>query len=333
MDPPLLFPPGRVLRIWSNFKLPNDLADDLRRRLGGHELVLAGRSSASNLVPGAHDPDCRAADVAFGQPAVEDLLASTSLRWIHLTSAGYTRYDRDDLRQNLMARGAVLTNSSRVYANPCAQHVLSMMLAHNRRLSDALINQVEHRRWEYQRLRPRVAVLDGQSVLIVGFGAIGRRLVELLQAFAVQIAAVRRRVAGDEPVRTFAHDRIDELLGESDHVVNVLPSAPGNERFFSADRFTRMKHGAAFYNVGRGDTVDQDALIAALRSGQLSAAYLDVTTPEPLPADHPLWTTPNCRITPHVAGGTQDEMRKLVDHFVENLQRIERGEPLVDRVV
>ena len=94
-----------------------------------------------------------------------------------------------------------------------------------------------------------------------------------------------------------------------------------------------MKPGAVFYNIGRGTTVDQDALGEALRSGRLRAAYLDVTDPEPLPPEHPLWTTPNCVITPHTAGGHDNEWTRLVQHFLANLRRHEAGQPLLDRVI
>ena len=88
-----------------------------------------------------------------------------------------------------------------------------------------------------------------------------------------------------------------------------------------------------FYNIGRGTTVDQSALLDALHTGKLSAAYLDVTNPEPLPPDHPLWSAPNCYITPHTAGGHHDEFERLARHFIDNLRRFERGEELVDRIV
>jgi phosphoglycerate dehydrogenase-like enzyme len=94
-----------------------------------------------------------------------------------------------------------------------------------------------------------------------------------------------------------------------------------------------MRKGAIFYNIGRGNTVDQAALLTALQGGHLGAALLDVTEPEPLPPDHPLWSLPNCVITPHMAGGHSSEQERLVDHFLENLRRFERGEPLHDRVV
>jgi phosphoglycerate dehydrogenase-like enzyme len=94
-----------------------------------------------------------------------------------------------------------------------------------------------------------------------------------------------------------------------------------------------MKRGAIFYNIGRGMTVDQEALVAALQSGQLGGACLDVTDPEPLPTDHPLWTAPNCLITPHTAGGQRFEKRVIVDHFLGNLRRFLAGEPLIDTIL
>jgi phosphoglycerate dehydrogenase-like enzyme len=122
-------------------------------------------------------------------------------------------------------------------------------------------------------------------------------------------------------------------LGAADHVLNILPAALATDGFFGAARLQAMKPGAIFYNIGRGTTVDQPALIAALTSGHLGAAYLDVTTPEPLPPDHPLWMAPNCFITPHSAGGHDDESVRLVRHFLENLGRFTSGQPLIDRVV
>jgi phosphoglycerate dehydrogenase-like enzyme len=116
-------------------------------------------------------------------------------------------------------------------------------------------------------------------------------------------------------------------------VLDLLPGNAQTTRFFDGDRLGACKPGALFYNIGRGTTVDQDALIAALTGGPLAAAYLDVTDPEPLPPTHPLWTTPNCFITPHTAGGHRDENRRLVEHFLANLPRHLQGQALLDRVI
>jgi phosphoglycerate dehydrogenase-like enzyme len=149
----------------------------------------------------------------------------------------------------------------------------------------------------------------------------------------MELVGVRRTPKGDEPVRTVTEDEADALLGSVDHVINILPAAAGTQHFFDARRLARMKSSAYLYNVGRGTTVDQDALAAVLRDGKLAAAYLDVTDPEPLPPAHALWDAPNCYITPHTAGGHDTEFERLVDHFLSNLHRFENGEPLSDQVI
>ena len=116
-------------------------------------------------------------------------------------------------------------------------------------------------------------------------------------------------------------------------MIDILPSSSATDNFFTAARFSLMKPGAIFYNIGRGTTVDQDALIASLNSGKLAAAYLDVTVPEPLPPDHPLWKASNCFITPHSGGGHADEFDRVVDHFLGNLRLFQTGAPLRDRII
>jgi phosphoglycerate dehydrogenase-like enzyme len=111
-----------------------------------------------------------------------------------------------------------------------------------------------------------------------------------------------------------------------------LPQSAETQMFFNAERLHQIKPGARYYSIGRGTTTDQAALLACLNSGHLSAAYLDVTTPEPLPPDHPLWSTAHCFITPHIGGGHADETLRIVKHFVHNLHRFERGETLIDKV-
>lgn len=324
---------AKTLTIWTNLALAAPLADTLRERFAPHRLIFAAAGARINLVEGDPDPACASADVALGQPAVADVLHSTTLQWVHLTSAGYTRYDRDDLRTALRARNAVLTNSSAVYADPCAQHVLAMMLAGHRQLPAALDAQRSGRGWTYRPLRERVRVLTGERTLIVGYGSIGARLAELLAPFHMTVTAVRRKPRGDEAIPTRRLEELNHLIRSADHIVNLLPSGPGTRHTFAAEQFSLMDPRARFYNVGRGDTVDQNALIEALKSNRLAAAFLDVTSPEPLPPEHPLWTAPNCHITPHIAGGRQAEEQALLDHFAENLRRFEASQGLKDRVM
>jgi phosphoglycerate dehydrogenase-like enzyme len=320
------------LTIWCNAKLPPGALDELRRGLGNHSLTLSTMTTG-NLATAGPDPDLERADVAFGQPEPVQVMSLPRLRWVHLTSAGYTRYDRDDVRAALRSRGAAMTNSSAVYAEPCAEHAFAMMLALARRLPQCVVDQQAARSWRAAEHRIRSRVLAGQTAVIAGYGAIGRRLIELLAPLRMNVVSVRRRPAGDEPVRVVSQDRIDELLPHADHVLNVLPENGQTVGFFDARRLGAIKPGGVFYNIGRGTTVDQDALLSALVSGRLSAAYLDVTDPEPLPPGHPLWTAPNCFITPHTAGGRDDEFEQLVRHFLANLRAFETGAALQDRII
>ena len=325
--------PPASLTIWCNAKFPPAAMDELKRGLSAHALVLSSTPPTGNLANSPPDPELERADVAFGQPDPAQVMRLPRLRWVHLTSAGYTRYDRDDLRAALRTRGAVLTNSSAVYAEPCAEHALAMMLALARRLPQCVVDQHTTRAWHAAEHRIRSRALVGQTVVILGYGAIARRLIELLTPLKMNVVAVRRRPGGGEAVRVVSQDEVDALLPEADHVVNILPENAETVGFFDARRLAALKPGGVFYNIGRGTTVAQDALLAALTSGRLSAAYLDVTDPEPLPPDHPLWRAPNCYITPHTAGGRDDEFEQLVRHFLDNLQRFERQEPLIDRIV
>jgi phosphoglycerate dehydrogenase-like enzyme len=322
------------LTIYCNADLLPPAVALLRQEVGPHHLVIPTAPVRLGQKAAA-DPALAGADVAFGQPEVEQVLASPRLRWVQLASAGYTSFDREDVRATFRGRGAVLTKSSLVYDEPCAEHVLAFMCAQARLLPEAMAAQRGARGWAQRDTRQRSRLLREQSAVIVGFGSIGRRLVELLAPLAMRVSALRRRVAGDEAVPTFAVDdpRAAAALAGADHVIDLLPGSRSTERFFDAARLGALKPGAIFYNVGRGGTVDQEALRALLISGRLGAAYLDVTTPEPLPPDHPLWSTPNCFITPHSAGGHDTENERQVRLFLENLRRFTAGEPLLDRVV
>lgn len=320
------------LTVWCNATLTRPAMRMLQEQIVPHRLLTA-TDRTMNLVAGGPDPLLAEADVAFGQPDPGQLIALTNLRWTHLTTAGYTRYDTQPVRRALQARHTALTNSSSVYDEPCAQHVLSMMLALARRLPQCWQDQFGSRPWHASEHRIQSRLLNGQTALILGFGAIARRLVQLLEPFHMKLLAVRRTVTGKEPIAIYPFRQVRELVRGVDHVVNLLPANEGTERLVNADVIAAMKPTAIFYNIGRGTTVDQSALRTALEVGRLGAAYLDVTDPEPLPPDDPLWSTPNCWITPHTAGGHHDEFERLVGHFLENLRRFTGGEPLLDRII
>jgi len=318
--------------IWTNHNFDAPQLDRLRKETSAHRLITSPRTSKSNLAAGDRDPSALDADILYGQPDIQDILASPVVKWVQLTSAGYTRYDKPDILNAIKAKGIAFCNASSLYDEPCAQHVVAMLLSLARALPQAAIDQ-QHASWNYLPLRGQSFLLRGQKVAIAGYGAIAKRVVELLTPYHLDITAFRRSVRGDENCRTLPIDQIDVHLPQAEIVMNLLPLSASTTRFFSAARFAKFRTGAVYINIGRGDTNDQDALVASLKSGKLTHVYLDVTSPEPLPKNHALWTTPNCHITPHTAGGTFDEPNRMLEHFLGNLRRFERGEAVVDRVV
>jgi phosphoglycerate dehydrogenase-like enzyme len=321
------------LMIWCNAKFPPEIVEMLRRGVGDAKLIEAAGSSASNLAAGSADPLLEQADVAFGQPDPQQVMRLTRLRYVQLTTAGYTRYDTPAFRDAVKRNGTIVCNSSSVYAEPCAQHVLAMMLALARRIPQARDNQIESRGWPILQLRAESVLLTGQAVLLVGYGAIARRLAELLAPLRMNVIGFKRRPSADEPVRIESIDTLDAHLPAADHVINTLPSSPQTDGFFNAARFARMKKGARYYNIGRGQTNDEAALQTSLESGHLDAAYIDATITEPLPGDHPLWRTRNCFITPHTAGGHSNELDRHAELLLENLRRLRAGEEMIDRIM
>jgi phosphoglycerate dehydrogenase-like enzyme len=322
-----------ALTIWCNGKFDEAATRLLREGTQAHRLVVSAHGNASVLVAGRPDPALAEADVAFGQPDAADCQRYERLRWVEVSTAGYTRYDTDEFRENFRARGAILTTASAVFADSCAQHVLAMMLALGRQLLPSYRDQLHDHAWHYAERRYHSRLLTGQTFLLLGFGAIGRRLANLLAPFGGTIYAVRRQTRSELGVRIVPVDDLTRVLPLADHVVNILPENEATLNFVNARRLACCRPGARFYNVGRGTTVDQRAVLEALQSGRLGAAYLDVMDPEPLPPDHPLWTAPNCFITPHTGGGRHDQDDALVRHFLANLAAFERGATMTDRVM
>jgi len=299
----------------------------LSQGVGQHKLLRFDRNDEVSIAA------LKTADIAYGSPDPNAVVESDTLRWVHLNSAGYTPFDNDRIKQALIAHQIVLTNSSAVYSEPCAQHVLAMMLGLARQLPSANENQLQYQAWPMLELRAASHLLEGQCVVLLGYGAIGRRLIELLSPFKLKLIAVRKHISGEEEVTVVETSRVNECLPLADHLVNILPANEETRNFLSDAHLRLLKPGAIVYNIGRGTTIDQTALSNALHEGRIAAAYLDVTDPEPLPPDHTLWTTPNCFITPHTGGGHHNEKQRQLRHFLDNLRRFENGEPLLNRVI
>jgi D-2-hydroxyacid dehydrogenase (NADP+) len=250
--------------------------------------------------------------------------AATRLRWMHAAGAGVERYE---LAQ-IAARGVTLTNSSGVSAPNMAEHVLGMMIALARRFPQLMRAQAR-REWRDEATHREVGELQGQTVLIAGIGEIGCAVAQRVAAFGMRVNGLRRRADASPPAgfnQMFAIADLHAALADADHVVATLPNTPRSRGLFDAAAFAAMKPGAAIYNVGRGPVIDTAALTAALESGHLGGAGLDVTDPEPLPAESPLWDMENVLITAHTSGATPRYWERQADLIADNIRRIQRGD-------
>ncbi|TGN07117.1 D-2-hydroxyacid dehydrogenase [Leptospira ilyithenensis] len=321
------------LSVFSDTNLPPSAQNLLESSILPHKIIISSKPSLSLLTSVDSDPNFLLADIAFGQPNINDILNSKKLKWIQISSAGFARYDTEDFRGEMKARGIIVTNSSSVFTESCVEHVFAFMLANQRNLPNALEARIKNTDPEWSRFRHESKLLIGQNVLILGYGSIAIRLVEVLKPFRMKITGMRRKPRGDESIPIISSENLPKALREADHIINVLPENSDSKHFFNSKRFEDCKQGAVFYNIGRGATVDQSALYESLRSGHLAAAWLDVTEPEPLYENHPLRNLKNCFITPHVAGGYQEEFTDLVRHFLDNFRRYQKGEYLLDRII
>jgi phosphoglycerate dehydrogenase-like enzyme len=244
------------------------------------------------------------------------------LRFVQAFSAGV------DWLLPLIPPGVVLCSAVGVHDASVSEWVVATMLAMRRRLPEFGDAQ---RRAEWndtvaepdQSSQHPISDLEDQTVLVLGYGSIGKALALRLAPFGVRLAGIAQHARADtEPM-----EALPRLLPNADVVVDLLPLTPDTQKFVDAKLLAQMKPGALFVNAGRGGTVDTDALLAALQSGRIRAA-LDVTDPEPLPADHPLWRAPNVLITPHVAGNVAREESRAYRFAGEQIRRYASGEPL-----
>ncbi|MBP1041385.1 phosphoglycerate dehydrogenase [Vagococcus sp. BWB3-3] len=238
---------------------------------------------------------------------------TSRLKWLQVYSAGV-----DDLPlAKLKEKNILLSNASGVHSIPISETVIGMLLSHYRGLRSAINNQAQQR-WNN---RITTTELNGQSMLIVGTGAIGRQLGKVATILGVKVYGINR---SGYPLNdfdaTYPQSEINHVLPEMDIVVNILPLTPDTYHFYDANRFKHMKDGAVFINVGRGPSVDTEALINACHSGTIGFAGIDVFEDEPLAEDHPLWQMENVLITPHISGKTTEYNRRFFAILSDNLQ-------------
>lgn len=276
----------------------------------------------------ATDAQLAEADIVVGNLACDRVAAAPNLKLLQLNSAGYDNY----IAAGCVPANVALCCASGAYGQAVSEHLFAMLLACMKRLPGYRDLQCE-RVWG--DLGP-VTSLVGAKVLVLGAGDIGAHFASLCHAMGARVEGVKRNVSACDPVFEAVHpmDDLLQVVGTADVVASFLPSSPATQGLAGEKFFAACKPGAFFVNGGRGDLVDQDALVAALESDHIAGAALDVCVPEPLPADSLLWGAPNLLLTPHVSGNFHLEatLNNIVDIAADNLRRFAAGEPLRNAV-
>jgi phosphoglycerate dehydrogenase-like enzyme len=262
----------------------------------------------------------------------KQLKDAKKLKWLHSTAAGVAQLMYPELRDS----GILVTNPSGVFSVPMAEHAMGLVLALARNFPDS-VRQQDRANWSQQDLwdRPqRLAEVNGQVLLIVGYGSIGRELAKRAKAFDMRVWGVTRSGEGDggHVEKILPAAKLHEALPEADYVVISAPETADTRHLIGAAEMAKMKRGARLINVGRGSLLDEGALIRALESGALGGGAIDVAQTEPLPADSPLWKAPNLFITPHTSALSDRLWKRQTALLMELLERWFEGKEMFNRV-
>ncbi|MBR4235900.1 MAG: D-2-hydroxyacid dehydrogenase [Clostridia bacterium] len=275
--------------------------------------------------------DALDAEVIFGQPSPETILSLPRLKWVQSASAGVDGYVK---RRDVFERGVILTTASGAFGQSISEWTLAMVLSLYKHLNVFRDNQ-KNALWRDagRQYSPR-----GKNLLILGMGDIGCSIERIFRPFGCRVTGVRRKASllpeGFERAVTLSG--IDDVLPNADIIACALPGTGDTQQVFDARRLALLKREAVLVNVGRGSLIDCAALAEALNAGRIYGAALDVTDPEPLPEDHPLWRCENAIISPHASGGSFGHLRAteetIIDICRKNLCRYLKNEPLLNRV-
>jgi len=324
------------------WRIPDEAVAGLRRRFPDVEVVHAKTIEE-------FDASLARAEVLFSWLHGRGMLdRAEGLRWFHAPSAGVGAF----LTPGLLARDPIVTNSRGVHATPIAEHVMGFLIAMARGARAAFAEQaagaMHDERWESIGGVPRE--LQGSTLGLYGYGAIGREIARRAASFGMRTIALKRHperaeawdpellnvlgLPAEEPAieSVFGPGDFDRFLAESDAIVVAAPLTPETEGVFDARAFARMKPGATFVNIGRGKIHREEDLVAALRSGRLRGAGLDVFEREPLPRESELYRLDNVILTPHVSGLSTGYWGRAMRLFEANLIRDGEGRPHLNRI-
>ena len=284
------------------------------------------------------DADCARAGLAFFSGDVYPDFSrqffsaarkASRLKWLHVFNAGIDH----PIYAEMLARGVRLTTSSGSTAEPIAQTAITGLLMLARNFPRWLAGQRRHA-WDPMPAPDFPRDLKGQTALILGLGKIGREIARLARALGLHVIGVKRTAGRpDDPVdELHPAERLPELLPQRDSFIIACPLTAETRGLVNAELIAKLPKGARVINIARGEVVDEPALIAALKSGYLAGAYLDVFEKEPLPAESPLWDMPNVIVSPHNSAAASGNDERVYRIFLENLKRWTRGEALLNEV-
>jgi phosphoglycerate dehydrogenase-like enzyme len=251
--------------------------------------------------------------ITYGEDLTEELILKTDkLKWIMVMSAGLEKMPFEACKQ----KGILVTNARGIHKIPMAEFTIGMMLQHVKQMRTLWENE---KKPQWERKLP-MGELYGKTLLILGIGAIGGEVARLAKAFQMTTIGVNR--SGDHADwadEIYTMEKIEKALPKADFIVSVLPSTKETKHFLEKNHFDLMKNSSVFINIGRGDLVQEDVLMAALQEGKIAHAYLDVFYTEPLAEDHPFWRMENVTVTPHISSLTKNYMPRSFEIFKQNL--------------
>ena len=311
--------PQRILLVGTS---PKEL-ERLKAQAPGVQFVSAANAVEAQALAGN-------VDAVIGACTAGILEAGKSIRWVQVFNAGVESCVGIPA---VKERGILVTNMQRIMGPVIAEHVIAMMMGLARGLHAFIPAQVQ-REWRRDAAAGKMAVVEGKTMLVVGLGGIGSEIARRGHALGMRVIATRAsgRTGPDFVSYVGLPDELHKLASEADVVVNATPLTPQTTNIFDAAFFAKMKPTAYFINIGRGRSVVTSALVDALSKGSIAGAGLDVTEPEPLPSDHPLWTLPNVIITPHVASSSDLGTGARMEVVEENVRRYASGDRMLSTV-
>ncbi|MCI3922978.1 D-2-hydroxyacid dehydrogenase [Paenibacillus sp. TRM 82003] len=293
----------------------------------------AGELFVETWEPGVAEPPLKAPadriDIVVTRGLADTLhhfLPGERLKWAHSITVGVEKM----LTKEVVDSEIFITNIKGLNAIPIAEYVIGAILAWNRGFF-TFAKQQQAKLWKTIPVRETA----GSTVGIIGFGNIGREVAVRAKALGMEVIACGRSQPETVPPHIdqfIGADNVDRLLEASDYVVNCLPASAQTRHYLNSQKFLKMKSDALFLNVGRGQTVDESALIDCLQQRRIAGAVLDVFEKEPLPPEHPFWTMDNVVVSPHNAFASQRHYDRIFQEFIDNLERFNRGEPLQNQI-